>query len=170
MAKNYETPPSEYYPTPQECIEGLFSIIDFKNLKDEGWIFAEPCKGEASAIYRHLPEGSEYCELAEGKDYLKSQWETKPDCIITNPPFSLAMEFLIKSFKEADVCIYLLKLAFLETVGRHDFNKEHPPTNLIILSRRPSFVGGGTDKAAYAWYIYDPKQKLGLTQPFYFVL
>lgn len=169
MANTYDRPESDYYPTPQKCIEGLFSVIDFKNLKDEGLVFAEPCRGEASAIYRHFPEGSEYCELEVGLDYFAHTWETRPDIIITNPPFKLAKEFLEKSLQEADVVIYLLRLGFLESKKRREFHKANPPTNLIVLSERPSFVAGGTDKTAYAWYVYDPKGKLGLTQPFYFV-
>ena len=93
----------------------------------------------------------------------------RPDIIITNPPFKLAMEFLEKSLKEADVCIYLLRLGFLESKKRREFHQKNPPTNLIVLSERPSFVAGGTDKTAYAWYVYDPKNRLGLSQPFYFV-
>ena len=94
MALDYDRPTSDYYPTPQKAINSLFSVIDFKNLKEEGWVFAEPCRGEAEAIYRHFPEGSEYCELEEGKDYFSHEWENRPDIIITNPPFKLAMEFL----------------------------------------------------------------------------
>ena len=169
MADQYDRPENDYYPTPQKCIEALFQVIDFHNLKDEGWTFAEPCKGLAAAIYQHFPEDSEYCELDEGKDYFNSTWENKPDIIITNPPFKLAKEFLEKSLQEADVCIYLLRLGFLESKKRLEFNQQNPPTNLIVLSARPSFVAGGTDKTAYAWYVYDPKQRLGLTQPFYFV-
>ncbi len=90
MPNNYDLPEKEYYPTPQWCIEGLFQLIDFKNLVDEGWTFAEPCKGKAEAIYQHFPEGSEYCEIQEGVDYLEHEWKERPDCIITNPPFSLA--------------------------------------------------------------------------------
>lgn len=170
MPNNYDLPEKEYYPTPQDSIKGLFEIIDFKNLVEEGFTFAEPCKGEASAIYQHFPKGSEYCEIQEGKDYLESSWDKNPDIIITNPPFSLAVPFLIKSMKESDVQIYLLKLAFLESKGRHEFNKENPPDHLIIMSKRPSFVGGGTDKAPYGWFIYDRKGILGLQKPFYFIL
>lgn len=169
MANNYERPLNDFYPTPQKCIEGLFSVIDFKNLKEEGWIFAEPCKGLYSAIYQHFPVDSEYCELEEGKDYFTHTWEHTPDIIITNPPFKLALEFLEKSLAEADVCIYLLRLGFLESKKRREFHKRNPPNHLIVLSERPSFVAGGTDKTAYAWYVYDPNNKLGLTQPFYFI-
>lgn len=169
MANNYERPESDYYPTPASAIQALFSVIDFANLKDEEWIFAEPCKGEAAAIYQHFPVGSEYCELEEGKDYFTNEWEKRPDIIITNPPFKHALEFLQKSLREADVNIYLLRLGFLESVRRREFHQKNPPTNLVVLSKRPSFVGNKTDKTAYAWYVYDPKQRLGLTQPFYFV-
>lgn len=169
MANNYERPDNDFYPTPQKCIDNLFGIIDFKNLVEEGWTFAEPCRGLANAIYQHFPEGSEYCELDEGIDYFNSSWKRKPDAIITNPPFKLALQFLEKSLQECDVCIYLLRLGFLESKKRREFHKNNPPNHLIVLSERPSFVGGGTDKTAYAWYVYDPKNRLGLTQPFYFV-
>jgi len=159
----------DYYPTPEYCIQSLFSVIDFKNLKDE-MTFAEPCRGEAQAIYKHLPEGSQYCELSEGKDYLKSTWEQRPDCIITNPPFSLAVEFLEKSLGEADVSIYLLRLGFLESKVRLGFHQKNPVNHLIVLSKRPSFTGNGrTDGTGYAWFVYDPKGKLGLTSPIYVV-
>lgn len=39
MALDYDRPTSDYYPTPQKAINSLFSVIDFKNLKEEGWVF-----------------------------------------------------------------------------------------------------------------------------------
>lgn len=38
MALDYDRPTSDYYPTPQKAINSLFSVIDFKNLKEEGWV------------------------------------------------------------------------------------------------------------------------------------
>lgn len=169
MAKNYQKPVHEYYPTPIDAIRPLLDLIQFESIKPN-MRFAEPCRGIAKAIYNFLPDGSEYCELSEGKDYLKSKWGVNPDCIITNPPFSLAKEFLEKSLEEADVCIYLLRLGFLETMKRKEFHQAHPVNHLVVLSKRPSFTGDGkTDGTGYAWYIYDPKNRLGLTQPVYVV-
>lgn len=170
MAKNYDRPENDYYATPQKCIDALFSVIDLESLKYKGWTFAEPCRGEAKSIYNHFPEGSQYCEIEEGRDYLTSAWSSPVDMIITNPPFRLAKEFLEKSLSEAEVVVYLLRLGFLESKKRREFNQMHPPTNLIVLSERPSFTpDGNTDRTAYGWFIYDKNHRLELTQPFYFV-
>lgn len=165
MAKNYDKPAHEYFPTPDETVQRLFEIIPI----NPEWTYLEPCKGEAEAIYKYMPEGSQWAELSEGVDYLATEF--KPvDCIITNPPFSLTREFLTKSFEEADVIIYLQRLNYLGSKGRKDFWNEHKPTNLIVLSGRPSFsADGNTDQTDYAYYIWDYKNLLGLEDTFYFV-
>ena len=166
MPNNYELPENEYYPTPHWCVDELLKIVDLSKVSTTG----EPCRGQARRIYDKLKKGSEWFELSEGKDYLKGEWENNPQCIITNPPFSLAKEFLSKSLEEADVVIYLLRLAFLETKGRMEFNKANPPDHLVVLSSRPSFSEDGhTDPTAYAWFIYDKKGILELDKSFYFI-
>ena len=168
--KKHKRHPQDYYPTNKEAIEPLLDLICFDDLVDEGWKFAEPCKGIAEGIYQYFPWNSEYAELSEGIDYLTHRWESRVNCIITNPPFSLAQEFLDKSLEEADVVIYLLRLGFLESINRKEFNTNNPPDHLVVLSKRPSFTGNGkTDSAAYAWFIYDKENKLGLQHPFYFI-
>ena len=80
------------------------------------------------------------------------------DVIITNPPFSLAMEFLNKSLAvttEKGIVIMLLRLGFMASKKRYEFMKENPPTDLYILHKRPSFTGKGTDSQEYAWCIWD---------------
>ncbi len=164
MPKDYDLPPNEYYPTPDESIQRLFTIAPI----NPAWTYIEPCKGEAEAIYKYMPQGSQWAELSCGVDYLETQFN-KVDCIITNPPFSLTPQFLEKSLQEADVVIYLQRLAYLSSIGRKEFWNRNKPTNLIVLSKRPSFAGGGTDKTDYCWYIWDKKGRLGLTETFYFV-
>lgn len=165
MPKNYDLPANEYYPTKQETVERLFSIVPI----NPNWTYLEPCRGLDQAFYRHMPEGSQWAELSEGVDYLETTF--KPvDCIITNPPFSLTQKFLEKSYTEAEVVIYLQRLNYLGSKARKDFWNAHKPTNLIVLSKRPSFSpDGNTDQTDYAFYVWDPKQRLGLTDTFYFV-
>lgn len=165
MPKNYPLPEKEYYPTPDETVQRLFSIIPI----NPEWTYLEPCRGKAQAIYKHMPEGSQWAEWSEGVDYLETRF-SPVDCIITNPPFSLTQQFLEKSFQEADVVIYLQRLNYLGSKGRKDFWNNHKPTNMIILSKRPSFSGdGNTDPTDYAFYVFDKKGRLGLTDTFYFV-
>lgn len=90
------------------------------------------------------------------------QPEQKYKTIITNPPYSLAMEFILKSFELVEPdgeVIMLLRLAFLESKKRYDFWQKHPVNKLYILSERPSFTGKGTDATAYGWFVWDNSGK-----------
>lgn len=164
MAKNYDKPSNEYFPTPMETVLSLFEIVPI----NPNWTYAEPCRGEAKAFYQHMPQGSQWAELSEGVDYLTTKFE-HVDCIITNPPFSLSVPFLLKSFAEADVIIYLQRANFLGSKKRKEFWNEHKPTALVTLSKRPSFKGSHHDMTEYCYYIWDKKNRLGLTDAFYFV-
>lgn len=50
---------------------------------------------------------------------------------------------------------FLLRLAFLESSERAAFWAEHPCRHIWVLSRRPSFTGGGTDSCAYGWFWWE---------------
>ena len=74
--------------------------------------------------------------------------------VITNPPFSLAKEFLEHCFDQlpgAEI-IMLLPLSILGSDERHEFWKINPPDTLWILSDRPSFINNKTDSSVYAWF------------------
>jgi hypothetical protein len=82
--------------------------------------------------------------------------------IITNPPYSIAQEFIEKCFEIANQeteIIMLLRLAFLESKKRYEFWQKHPVNELYILSERPSFTGKGTDATAYAWFVWNGSDK-----------
>lgn len=79
------------------------------------------------------------------------------DLVITNPPFSLAIEFVehaLKIVKPRGEVAMLLRLAFLETAKRTAFHKAHP-SDVYVFANRPSFTDGtSTDSAAYAWFVW----------------
>lgn len=80
------------------------------------------------------------------------------DLIITNPPFSLAEEFVrwaIAAQEGVGTSAFLLRLAFLESQGRAKLHRQFP-SDVFVLPRRPSFTNGGTDMAAYAWFVWGP--------------
>ena len=60
-------------------------------------------------------------------DFLKVTPTTKYDVVMSNPPFSLAMEFVEHSMKFAPVVVMLLRLAFLESAGRNSFLRVNTP-------------------------------------------
>jgi hypothetical protein len=76
--------------------------------------------------------------------------------IITNPPYSKAQEFVERALQELpkDPVVMLLPLPFLASKRRFEFNKKHP-AHVMVLPKRPSFTGGGTDAVEYAWFAWN---------------
>ncbi len=160
---------SDFYPTPLAVMENL--LLHHK-LKDGPLL--EPCAGTGNLLkvikyYYDIPLTSVEIRPEEestlqpyGDVFIADYLEWKPDkqykTIITNPPFNLAMDVIMKSFEIADEdteIIMLLRLAFLESKSRYAFWQNHPLSKLFVLSCRPSFTGKGTDSAAYGWFIWN---------------
>lgn len=143
----------DFYPTPLWCLE---------NLKVDWGSFVtahEPCKGSGQLLDYLEEQGLDcsYSELREGKDFF--DWNGNVDLILTNPPFTLAQEFIEYSIAHADTVIMLLRINYLGSKARHDWWKANKPTALHVLSKRPSFTGVNTDSSEYAWYIWDKTEK-----------
>lgn len=79
------------------------------------------------------------------------------DVIITNPPFSLAHEYIEHAWAwSPQILVLLLRLNFLASEGRAAFLRTHPP-DVYVLPNRPSFTGdGSTDSIEYAWFVWHP--------------
>jgi hypothetical protein len=93
--------PKDVAMTPPEVAE---SVV--KHFKPSGRIL-DPCRGDG-AFWRHMP-GAEWCEIREGRDFL--EWNEPVDWIVSNPPFSVLMGFLMHSFKVADNVVYTIPAA-----------------------------------------------------------
>jgi hypothetical protein len=90
---------SDVVYTPDDVAK---SIIDW--LQPSG-ICLDPCFGDG-AFYKHLPNGSDWCEIKKGKNFFK--YEKKVDWIIGNPPYSIFEDWLRHSFEIADEVAYIL--------------------------------------------------------------
>lgn len=75
------------------------------------------------------------------------------DCVLTNPPFSAASQFLQRGLEVAPVCCLLLRINFLESVERHRHFRTAMPA-VYVVPNRPSFVAGTTDSCGYAWFCW----------------
>lgn len=130
-----ERQPHDLYPTPAPPIDALLSVMRYSPLRH----FHEPCKGTGAIYDRVQCLRKSYCEIAEGIDYLTHTPPHQYDLIITNPPFSLALEFLQKSLQEADTVCYLLRLNFLGSQKRRVFWQANRPSHVLVLPERPVF-------------------------------
>lgn len=146
---------TDFYPTPPWCYENL--ELDWSKFSSAH----EPCRGDGRIQFFLEEEQGvpcTYSEIMEDKDFFDHHDTT--DLILTNPPFSLAKEFIDHSLAISKTCIMLLRINYLGSVGRHPWWKENTPTALHVLSKRPSFTGKGTDATDYAWYVWDKTERL----------
>lgn len=156
---------NDFYPTPDYTVNSLLEYIDFNNINS----FLEPCRGDGKIYDKISCTIKTYCEISDDipKDYLKTQYN-KFDLIVTNPPFSLAQEFLEKSLIESDCTCYLLRLNFLGSAKRKElWERIGTPNKLLVLSKRPSFTGKGTDATEYAWFCWDKTNNIKLKDGIY---
>ena len=140
---------NDKYNTPALTINSLLDVLRIEPY----YTFLEPCRSTGT-IYNalHLPTRQKlWAEIDYGIDYLVTPYPHS-DLIITNPPFSLALEFLRKSLTEADSVWYLLRLNFLGSQKRKAFWNANPPTHVLVLSERPCFVWVCQNRACKAMY------------------
>jgi len=96
------------------------------------------------------------------KDFLKGPYELgSSDWVITNPPFRLAEEFVIRSLAVANFGVAILaRTVFIESVGRYErLFKSRPPSIYAQFTERVPMVKGRLDKKAttatsYCWLIW----------------
>lgn len=67
----------------------------------------DPCKGDG-AFFKHLPAGSDFCELKDDKDFFN--WTEPVDWIVSNPPYSIFSAWLDHSFTVAENIVYLIPI------------------------------------------------------------
>jgi hypothetical protein len=145
---------TDFYPTPLWCAENL--DVDWSQFSTAH----EPCKGDGR-LYDWLASKNlttSYTEITEGLDFF--EWNTPVDLIFTNPPFSIAQEFIEHSLQLADTVFMLLRLNYLASIKRYEWWSKNPPSALYVLSKRPSFTGSGTDATDYAWFVWDKSGKI----------
>lgn len=174
----------DFYPTPKEAFLALYEA-DKENWNDIHSIL-EPAAGDGNLINYISEVKSDVLMLAteldmdshkeslinalnkfdafvyelNNTDYLKYKPTLTPNLVITNPPFSIAQEFIEHTLEviKPDRTIMLLRLNFLGSQKRKDFWRKHPPSKIYVLSKRPSFTGKGTDSTEYAWFVWDDKK------------
>ncbi len=141
---------ADFYATPEAAFKPLLPFIE----EVDAPIFEPACGDERLLVWLdEVDVCAEGNDLTRGYDFLNDV--TYYECIVTNPPFSLALEFCDHAIKHALHVFMLLRLNFLASRKRRDWWNTHKPDALFILSERPSFTGNGkTDATDYAWFYW----------------
>lgn len=98
-----------------------------------------------------------------GIDFLQQNERFTGD-IITNPPYKYAKEFVEKALsiiEEGNKVAMFVKLTFLETKGRKQLFKKHPPKTIYVSSSRlhcwkngDAEASAGSNAIAYIWVVW----------------
>jgi hypothetical protein len=158
------------FPTPPWATRGLieYAIDDKSSLGSMTCL--EPACG-AGHMAKVLQEYFREVSCADAYSYGYGQvrnFLTFPyaasscDWVITNPPFRLAEEFVLRALKIARVGVAILaRTVFLESVGRYEVIFEsNPPTKFAQFSERVPMLRGrldknGTTATGYAWFVWE---------------
>jgi hypothetical protein len=158
------------FPTPPWATRGLIEhVLDDKNAL-AALTCLEPACG-AGHMAKVLKEyfGEVICADAYSygygpiRNFLTNPYATNScDWVITNPPFRLAEEFVLRALAVARVGVAVLaRTVFLESVGRYDAIFEaNPPTKFAQFCERVPMLRGRLEKSAttatgYAWFVWE---------------
>lgn len=156
----------DFYSTPEEATLALLDVERF-----DGAIW-EPACGDG-AISRVVQRAGYECVstdlvnrgFGQVRVDFTLEYEARAPNIVTNPPFKLANHFVRNALAltTGKVCM-LLKVGFLEGVGRADILENGPLARVWVFKNRQTFLRGGSDAIkmngaggmiAYAWFVWD---------------
>ncbi len=159
---NGEREVDDFYPTPPHAVEELLKREEFS-----GSVWECACgEGDISKVF--VEHGFDVISTdlinrgyGTQEDFLTS--DRIADNIVTNPPYKLALNFVLKAKKNGNNKIAMfLKTVWLESEARYEMfqDKEFPLKTVYQFSKRVTLYKGGikmknSGMIAYAWYVWD---------------
>jgi hypothetical protein len=173
MAQRVEPQDSpDDFPTPPWATRALIEHIIGDKRALKGMSCLEPACG-AGHMVRPLREyfgdviAADAYDYGFGpiRDFLRFPYKVaSADWVITNPPFRLAEEFVMRAMPIARTGVAILaRSVFLESVGRYEgIFREMPPTKFAQFVERVPMVKGRLDRKAttatgYAWLVWEKR-------------
>lgn len=158
-------PDHDYYPTPPWCTHALLKHVG--PLTGTCW---EPGCGDGRMSEVLVNHGLDVYSSdlvyrgygdPEPFDFVHGEiGDITFDHVITNPPYSLAYEFVDRALSVATVSVcMLMKLAFLETSRRWEKLRGRYPTDVYVFTTRPHFTRNGVPMKnggmiPFAWFVW----------------
>jgi SAM-dependent methyltransferase len=120
------------------------------------------------------PRPTLYTHWYDNQDFMTWETDLTFDLIVSNPPYFIAEPIIRKAWsllRPEGRMVFLLRLAFLAGVGRYNglWNDLYP-NEVAVMSRRPSFYGGGTNGTDFGLFVWDKNRDgspVGMPQEFF---
>ena len=173
---------NDYYATNPKAVEMLLNKYDFF-----AKTILEPCVGEGhianviNDFYTNKREITCMDLVDRGypntitQDFLTYETDKKYEGIITNPPFSLAKEFVEKGLsllEDNGQMAMFLKIQFLEGEKRKELFEKYPPKYIYVFRKRMATWNNGKEfdengkhwatTMCHAWFVWE---KCSKTEP-----
>src|SRR4029453_16186805 len=129
----------DFYPTPREVTVALLEYL--KLPPSQIW---EPACGQGAMSqvleeYGHTVYSSDIAEECYGTssmDFLEAHLLHDFDAVITNPPFVISEDFIVKALQHAPIVAMLLKSQYWHAAKRRELFKTYTPTYILPLTWR----------------------------------
>lgn len=170
----------DFYATNPKAVQMLLDAISFP----VDGKYLEPCVGQghiAKVIKQNFPQSQlttidlvdrGYPGTIVG-DFLNTELDGLYDAIITNPPFSLASEFIEKSISlllPGGLCAVFIRLQFLEGEKRKHLFDVYPPRWIYVFRKRMDVFANGKETnprtgkkwattICFAWFVFEKGYK-----------
>lgn len=157
------------FPTPPWATRGLIERVLDKNSLSSLTCLEPACgAGHMAKVLKEYFAEVRYSDAyhygyGPVRDFLTYPYEMNAvDWVITNPPFRLAEEFVLRALRVARCGVAILaRTVFLESSGRYrEIFQTLPPTIFAQFVERVPMVKGRLDSKAttatgYAWFVWD---------------
>ena len=160
------------FPTPPWATRALMEYVLRGSLAVSDMSCLEPACGAGHmsnvlADYFRFVESSDIHDYGFGRTIDFFEYKNTADqfdWLITNPPFRLAEEFVLKGLSITRIGVAILaRTVFLESSGRYRaIFSVNPPTQFAQFVERVPMVRGRLDKSAttatgYCWLVWDKR-------------
>ncbi len=152
----------------ETCPEAVIALLAVEDLPPFIW---EPAAGRGAIVdvlrdAGHTVLATDLVDYGvpgqiPGRDFLMER-EAICQCIVSNPPFKLAGDFVRKGLELCPQVILLLRLVFLESESRSDIldggqlARVHVFKNRLPQMHRDGWKGPiNTSTVAYAWFVWE---------------
>ncbi len=171
MAQRKEAADSlDDFPTPPWATRALAEhVLGLSPAPKSRWSCLEPACGAghmSKVLFEYFDVVQSYDIAAYGygeqSDFLAHPYRQNSfDWVVTNPPFRLAEDFVLRSLSVARVGVAILaRTVFLESAGRYErLFRERPPSLVAQFVERVPMVKGRLDRKAttatgYCWLVW----------------